>query len=644
MVRTLKKYAAFLVCVLNVVLFLCGYSRVEADSHTLKETSLARIVPDRGWEAHWGDIQLNNREQSAPFDATIWEPYSRAERQDNILWLRRRLPEEPGTNPAIFLPRFSAHLAFDVYLEHSKIYTSGEFRPAIANRHRPILWHMIPLPSDFAGKTLLFRFYSDRPDVIGVHSAIWFGDEQELIRRFMMQDLDVTILAVFFVLLGVSGIIFWIKGYQGRNFQLLSFTVMAVFSGVYNLVAESDITQYVLAQPVILSYLRFISFFLWIAGFWGFFELTTGIGPKNLYRFMRYCYLAGALSVFPLGILHFEMLETIFNASMMLAMVGIVYSEIQLIIMAARGDLESRLLSVAFGVFGMTGVFDILEGFALVEQTRMLSIWGLLVVLMSQAYLFVSRYQTEVKRLREEAAHAAHLASLGELAAGVAHEINNPLNSMINYAQIMADNCDEQGASTDVPQRIIREGNRIAKIVRNLLAFARDQKQEFRPAQIQEMLADTLMLTAKTMQQSGIRIRLDVPQELPLVLADNHQIQQVFTNLMNNARYALEHDETSPPEEKCLDIWAAAIVIGSQHYVRTIFFDNGPGIAEEHLEKVCEPFYSTKPRNDGTGLGLSISYGIVREHRGHLAIESRTGEYTRVLVDLPVWTGERKRE
>jgi signal transduction histidine kinase len=261
---------------------------------------------------------------------------------------------------------------------------------------------------------------------------------------------------------------------------------------------------------------------------------------------------------------------------------------------------------------------------------------------MSQAYLFVSRYQTEVKRLREEAAHAAHLASLGELAAGVAHEINNPLNGMINYAQILADDCDEHGASGDVPQRIIKEGNRIAKIVMNLLAFARDQKQEFRSVRIQDMLADTLMLTAKTMQQSGIRIRLDIPQELPPVVADSHQIQQVFTNLINNARYALEHDDTSPPEKKCLDIRAASIVIDSQQYVRIMFFDNGPGIAEEHLEKVCEPFYSTKPRNAGTGLGLSISYGIVREHRGQLAIESRLGEYTRVLVDLP--TDERERE
>lgn len=233
--------------------------------------------------------------------------------------------------------------------------------------------------------------------------------------------------------------------------------------------------------------------------------------------------------------------------------------------------------------------------------------------------------------LQKDALQARHLAALGELAAGVAHEINNPINGIINCAELLADE-SQSGGEPDLAQRIMREGERIAVIVRNLLSLARPDDGEKLPVRLADVVAETLSLFTAQLAREGIALAVAVPAALPPVNADPHQLQQVFLNILGNARHALLHKQPADPAGKRLEIRGEC---GDEGLVRLTFFDNGTGIPAAIMEQLLIPFFTTKPPGQGTGLGLSISHSIVTEHGGRMLIESREGEYTAVVVELP---------
>jgi len=250
--------------------------------------------------------------------------------------------------------------------------------------------------------------------------------------------------------------------------------------------------------------------------------------------------------------------------------------------------------------------------------------------------VLVCRNLAEKKRMREEVLRNAQLAALGELAAGVAHEINNPINGIINYAQIIEDSRGTDQEDVELPQRIITEGMRIANIVSKLLSFARAGNEEKEAVNIPEIIDDVLDLTQAMVKKDHIKIVRHFSARVPLCHAVTHQVQQIFLNIIGNARYALNQKFTGTHEQKELIISCECVKIDDQQMVRTTFMDRGIGIPEKIMDKLCNPFFSTKPPDHGTGLGLSISYGIIEEHRGDLNIASVQGEWTRVIIDLPI--------
>ncbi|UCF94936.1 MAG: hypothetical protein JSW39_12550 [Desulfobacterales bacterium] len=243
---------------------------------------------------------------------------------------------------------------------------------------------------------------------------------------------------------------------------------------------------------------------------------------------------------------------------------------------------------------------------------------------------------TATKTIQAEAMRIGHLASLGELAAGVAHEINNPINGIINYAEILKDQCHERGEDDEIPRRIIKEGDRIAQIVQNLLSFARNRKEAHSCVHVKDILSDTLSLVNQQIGKDGIKLSVDMPDGLPRIKAHSQEIQQVFLNILSNARYALNQKFPTSSEDKIIAIQGQRIENEGRRYVRTTFYDSGSGIPRNILDKISNPFFSTKPRGDGTGLGLSISHGIIKSHGGRLLFESAEGVYTKAMVDLPV--------
>jgi len=245
---------------------------------------------------------------------------------------------------------------------------------------------------------------------------------------------------------------------------------------------------------------------------------------------------------------------------------------------------------------------------------------------------------------QEEAMRAAHLASLGELAAGVAHEINNPINGIINYAQILLNRSPKESKEGKIAERIIREGHRISKIVKNLLSFAKQQIEERQFCCLSDLIDNVLTLTEAQLKKDGIRLAVEVPDDLPDVLIQPQQIEQVLLNLISNARYALNQKHKKAGSDKFIKISVQKLVKESDEFLQISVRDNGTGIPSKIIDKVMHPFFSTKPHSEGAGLGLSISHGIISAHAGRLKIQSVEGEYTEVIIELPLCLSNRTTE
>ncbi|WP_181234678.1 PAS domain-containing sensor histidine kinase [Enhygromyxa salina] len=231
------------------------------------------------------------------------------------------------------------------------------------------------------------------------------------------------------------------------------------------------------------------------------------------------------------------------------------------------------------------------------------------------------------------------LESIGTLASGVAHEINNPIQSIMNYADLVRIRAEPGGVVADFAGEIVAETERVATIVRNLLAFARQEKEHHSPARISEVIEATLTLLGAVLRRSQIAVRIEIPEDLPTIKCRSQQIQQVFMNLIGNARDALNARYPEFDENKYVSISASVFERDGEPWVRTTVEDHGSGISGDAIDRVFDPFFSTKARNEGTGLGLSVSHGIIREHRGELEVESKPGEYTRFHVNLRVDNG-----
>jgi two-component system NtrC family sensor kinase len=243
---------------------------------------------------------------------------------------------------------------------------------------------------------------------------------------------------------------------------------------------------------------------------------------------------------------------------------------------------------------------------------------------------------TEKMALQAEAMQACHLATLGELAAGIAHEINNPITGIINCGQILINECRAESMENDIGKRIVKEGERIGRIVTTLLSYARDDDRERRKTtSVPPILEESIILTQAQIRKEGIDLKIDLPGDLPDVDVNFQQIQQCFINIISNARYALNEKYSRRHKNKLLQITGEQVIISDRPYVRIVFHDQGVGISPQELPLLTKAFFSTKPFGKGTGLGLNITDKIITDHGGSLSFESLKGEFTRVIIDLP---------
>lgn len=229
------------------------------------------------------------------------------------------------------------------------------------------------------------------------------------------------------------------------------------------------------------------------------------------------------------------------------------------------------------------------------------------------------------------------LESIGTLASGVAHEINNPLNGILNYAQIISDETGSEDKVHDLADKIIGESKRVATIVSNLLNFSRQNAEDYRAIPISEVIDAVIPLTSAVLKKEQVRIEVDVAEGLPNVRCKSQEIQQVLINLITNARDSLNEKYPGYDESKSIKISARRFLKKGKCWIRTTVLDHGTGISEKSLERIFEPFFTTKGQSKGTGLGLSICHKIMKAHGGAIRIQSRENEFTRMHVFLPSW-------
>jgi signal transduction histidine kinase len=226
----------------------------------------------------------------------------------------------------------------------------------------------------------------------------------------------------------------------------------------------------------------------------------------------------------------------------------------------------------------------------------------------------------------------------------VAHEINNPINGIINCAQLLIDDDNETHEQAEISMRIKKAGNRIAMIVRNLLSFARNPEEEPVLTHLHNVLSDSLDLTETQIRKDGIDLNIDISDSLPMVKVHNHKIQQVFLNIISNARYSLNQKFPHVHEDKVFQINGEMVETNQTKYARIIFHDYGTGIPADILDRIWDPFFTSKPPGKGTGLGLSISQAIIKDHDGRLYVDSVEGEYAKIVIDLPILEEENEQE
>jgi len=240
----------------------------------------------------------------------------------------------------------------------------------------------------------------------------------------------------------------------------------------------------------------------------------------------------------------------------------------------------------------------------------------------------IARDITERKRMEQQLQLAGRLAAVGELAAGVAHELNNPLAAIQGYSQLLVSRNDLDALAKKDIETIYREALRASKITKNLLSFARRHEPEKRYISINETVEKTLELRVHQMKVNNIELVTELQPDLPNTMADFYQLQQVFMNIAVNAEQAMADAHGK-----------GKLIVRTQKVddmIQISFIDNGPGIAEENLKKIYDPFFTTKDVGKGTGLGLSICYGIVDAHKGRLYAGSKPGEGASFFVELPI--------
>ncbi len=353
----------------------------------------ARIteLPARGtWE-----------ERAGKSSWTAWEPgESPGKRGSTSLMLRTGLPSVLPADAALFLPPYGTFQSFEVYLDDTAVYSSGELSSAFSNRHRYLKWHLIPLPPDSPGKKIVLRFHSTHHKLIGIISNCYIGNATDLITAMVLRDLDITALALLFIIVGTTAGIFSIGDSESRKRQLPLFAAMTILAGIY-ILTESRVTQLLVAVTPVFSYLHYTSFFIFIIAIIAFVENSIGSGYRGYIRWMGRILLVVTAGGTVLDLFSLLPWDITVDLGMWVLLPFLVPLAVDLIRHTLTGKFEARAICMGFSMVLLPGAVDLMGGLSLISiENQTIFPWGIL--LMFFCFLWLTAYNHRAEREKNE--------------------------------------------------------------------------------------------------------------------------------------------------------------------------------------------------------------------------------------------------
>ena len=653
------------------------------------------------WEYRWGDSPFS--EEGIPHwtrgsDVDFWYHTDRlvnpeGDSQD-YLWFRSRLPDVLPEGHMIAI-RF-IWMNAEMYVDSTRFYRSGKMEYDYGSRFNGYAFHIVNLPPDAGGKMLYVRVVSGFNNVIGVKpDQLFIGEENSLLRYAIRQNILAFVIGVVIANIGLVSFLLLLVGKRDRESRLLLlyFGLSAFCYGI-NYVCSHVLSYMLIQSPAILYFLTSI-FFLFPVGLLGLFESIVGIGKGGIIKWLKHIHLATwviALGLDIFGFVPYFTWSSIVFGLLAISMAAMVVSVIPAI---RKQSMEARVFGIAMIITAVPGFFDtIYHGILARTDLPALSPWGILFFIVILLYLLDMRFSRnsnqlrtahkqletyshsleervqdrteelsrknkklqvaldELKEMQQQLVQSEKMASLGQLTAGIAHEIKNPLNFVNNFATLSIELADElnealkKGEDIELiledlkmnAANITKHGQRADRIVRSMMEHARGGNRELQMVKLNDLVEEYVNLAFHGMRAQKEAINVSIVRsyddQVGDVLMVPQEIGRVVINLCSNAFDAMREKRMVSDTQYVPKLQVVTQCSGkfAEVYVK----DNGCGVSDAQKERIFEPFFTTKPAGAGTGLGLSISYDIVvAGHKGEFEVASTSQEGTEFVIRLP---------
>ena len=653
------------------------------------------------WEYRWGDSPFSDQGVplwTLPDETNGWRSTGRLAnpegRAQEFLWLRSRLPDNIPDGNMIAL-RY-VWMNAELYVDSTRFYQSGQMEYNYANRFNSYAFHIVELPPGSSGKMLYIRVVSGFSDIIGVKpDQLYIGEENSLLRYGLRVNALSFVIGVVISNIGLVALLLLLVGKREKESNTLLFYFgLSAFGYGINYVCN-HVFAYILLQNEALLYFAASLFFLFPVGLLGLFEVIVSKGKWSIIRRLRYLHLiAWGMSVVldVLGGIPYYTWSLLIFSLLAISMFTMIVTFVPLL---KHTRPEARLFGVAMIITAIPGFFDtIYLGILGRADLPSLSPWGILFFIVILVYLLDMRFSRNANQLRrahkqlesysysleervnvrteelsqknielqqtlddlketqQQLVQAEKMASLGQLTAGIAHEIKNPLNFVNNFAKLSVELAEELNEGVENSEdveliledlkmnaaNIAKHGQRADRIVRSMMEHARGGKRELQSIILNDLIEEYINLAFHGMRAQDHAINVSIVRnyddEVGKMVVVPQEIGRVIINLCSNAFDAMRDKKAFADKT-----YLPTLQVATQKKlacVEVFVKDNGTGLANGNKEKIFEPFFTTKPSGAGTGLGLSISYDIiVAGHLGEFEIVKTSEEGTEFVFRLP---------
>lgn len=574
---------------------------------TIDTSASAHLVALDDWEYAWevsSPEQLQWQKADSALNPSGWNGSS-------VLWLRSAaVPRGMWNDPVL---KLRIHQLFEVYSEDQLVYRYGMMDLSRKPVYQGTPTRIIPLPAYAIGKPLTIRIYSDGPD-IGLVGKAEIAARSDAILYLLKEQIGRLILGCMYVLMGLLSFYPYVRLSQ---LPFLSFGCFAVLFGIYTLTRTTLVYLFV-DIPMLWMYVELITLIGSAASLIAFFGQLLDYGYHHviarLWRF-HLLYGFGFLALGGLQVIHIRDGLFVYQIILMLSMAILL---VQLVAKTRHKNRDARILLAASGVFFVLGSIDIFTNILFTNRSfPPVSYYGMLLFLLALISVLIRRSIEIIARL----SNSEKLSAAGQLAAGIAHEIRNPLTVVSGYLQLMKHN----PANREMADIMLSEVNRMNLIMNEFLFLAKPSKPKFAKHSVRGIIHDVLLLFEAQARASRIELKQDCPVDLPLLYCDPNQLKQVFINILKNALEAMK------------DGGQIEIKVRQDKRDRTLtvcFTDQGCGIPKSDMARIGEPFYTTK--ESGNGLGIMVTRSIIDQHKGTFYMDSTPGVGTTVVITLPL--------